>query len=665
MQVIQPRSGLRLFVIYAALTLVPIMLLGTVLARSFKADLDRNGLSEGSAIASTIARGTVEPALAGDTLADGPTLSERIALERAFRSLLLRGDALQMRLRDTEGHVVFDPEHPDRGPYGPPDEEVVEAIAGEPVRLLTRLNADEVDASRRLGARAIEVYMPIRASQATEALGALEIYVPYEPIGASISTSYRHARSILVVGLLALWSLLAVVTWSVTRRLRRSAAVSERMARTDALTGLANRTAMVETLRDRLAQPRRKPVSVAVIDIDGFGAINETLGQENGDAFLAHVATVIRESVGQDDLVARVGGDQFGIAFLAADGSATDPVIDRVRRALLEEHNLGGLAITVEVTIGRVEADAGMDASELIRRANVACRAAKQARVPMLDYGPEHEGFDADRLNLIADLRHGIAEQQLVLHYQPKVDIADERVVGVEALVRWQHPTRGLLMPDTFVPAAESTELIIELTDWVVERRVPPGGRMVCGGAVDADRGQCLGTLSPRFGVRGSGARRRPAASDPGRAARDRDHRDRGDLRSRSRRGHPAQTRGPWHQDRDRRLRRRLHVPRTPRQSAAARAQDRPPVHRPADGERGRRHGRALGGVARTRSRDDGRRRRRRGRRNVCGTRRDRLRHRPGIRNRATGPGRAVRGLARRAGPDRARGSPAAISASA
>ena len=151
------------------------------------------------------------------------------------------------------------------------------------------------------------------------------------------------------------------------------------------------------------------------------------------------------------------------------DRRAADSVVDRIRRGLLTEVDLGGVAVTAEIAVGRVEGRAGDDPSEMIRQANVACRAAKRAKVPLLDYEPALEGFDADRLTLVTELRHSIDAEHLVLHYQPKVAIADDRVVGVEALLRWQHPTRGLLMPGAFLPATESTELIIEVTDWVLD----------------------------------------------------------------------------------------------------------------------------------------------------------------------------------------------------
>jgi diguanylate cyclase (GGDEF)-like protein len=211
-------------------------------------------------------------------------------------------------------------------------------------------------------------------------------------------------------------------------------------------------------------------MAVAILDIDGFTEINEVLGHANGDRFLQHVAAIVDGAVGDTGSTARVGADQFAIARDADAEPSTTEVLDTIRRALLAELELDGVTVTAEITVGRVDGDVDAGAGELLRRAGVACRAAKQANAPVLTYEPGQEGFDADRLTLVAELRHAIDDGQLVLHYQPKVGAADGAVTSVEALVRWQHPTRGLLPPGAFVPAAESTELIIGLTDWVVDR---------------------------------------------------------------------------------------------------------------------------------------------------------------------------------------------------
>ena len=465
-----PRSGLRLFAVYALMTLVPIAILGIVLANTVRGDLNARGLVDGENVARGLAHSTVDPVLTGNTLADGPTAKERTQLLRSFSSILARGDVLVIRLRDAQGHVVLDPGHPHRGPFGPADHEVVEAIEGRPVRLLTRLNADEVDAGKALGSQAIEVYTPVVSAQApNRPVGALEVYVPYAPIKKTIDAQYRRVRVVLVLGLLALWSLLAVITWSVTQRLRRSARTAERMARTDLLTGLANRTALTEAVAHTLSNAPSDPLVLMVIDIADFGRINDTLGHANGDEFLQHVAAALTDQAPATATVARIGGDVFGVLVPAATTAETDDFLTRVRATLRTEHDLSGVAVTAELIVGRVEGCARLDPDELLRRADISCRSAKTAPAPLVEYSAALETFDPDQLGLMAELRRAIDEHQLVLHYQPKLEIATHQVVGVEALVRWQHPSRGLLPPGAFVPAAESTELINDVTDWVLD----------------------------------------------------------------------------------------------------------------------------------------------------------------------------------------------------
>jgi diguanylate cyclase (GGDEF)-like protein len=464
------RAGLRLFAFYVVVTLVPIAVLGIVITRSIRADLERQAVEQGSATAKAVAHSAVGPALSGETLADGVNPRERAALMRVSNPLLQSGDVLRIRLRNRAGYVAFDPLHAGAGVFGVPDDEVVEAIDGEDVALLTRLNADAIDRTLPSGPRAIEVYTPVFAGNAGSAIGAVELYVPYEPIAQGIETSYSRLQWIVGIGLVVLWFALGLLTWAVTRGLRRSNAENRRLARRDPLTQLRNRLAMVENVQSRLDDAAGSGVTIAMIDIDGFTEINEVLGHANGDRFLQHVAAIVVDAVDGTGTTARIGADQFAIARSTDAEPSTDIVLDRIRHALLDELEIDGVTVTAEITVGRVDGDTATDAAELLRRAGVALRAAKQANAPWMTYDAEQEGFDADRLTLVAELRHAIDDGQLVLHYQPKIDTADGAVTSVEALVRWQHPVRGLLPPGAFVPAAESTELIIGLTDWVVDR---------------------------------------------------------------------------------------------------------------------------------------------------------------------------------------------------
>lgn len=463
---LEQKAGLRLFALYALLTLVPIAVLGFVLAQQFRADLEHRGLEEGYATAQAISHSAIGPALSGDTLSDGVSPAERRALIRASQPLLHSGDVLRIRLRDRVGHVAFDPYHTFAGVRGQADDEVTEAIDGERIMLLTRVGADQVDGATTEGDRAIEVYTPVFAGNRGEAVGAVEVYVPYAPIAASLDESARHITTLLVIGLLVLWAILAAVTYSVTRRIRRSAETAKTLARTDVLTGLGNRVALKSSI-DRTLDDESSVL--LVLDLADFGRINDTLGHANGDEFLRHVARTLTDLAPAGATVTRIGGDQFGVLAPDTTTAATDPFVDAVRAALHSEYTIDGVAVTAEVAIGRVERAHGTDAVELLRRADLACRAARSSKAPLVDWSDTLESFDADRLSLIAELRHGIAEDQLVLHYQPKVRVDFGALTGVEALVRWEHPTRGLLMPGAFVPAAESTELIVDMTDWVLD----------------------------------------------------------------------------------------------------------------------------------------------------------------------------------------------------
>jgi diguanylate cyclase (GGDEF)-like protein len=464
--VLEHKAGLRLFALYAVLTLVPIAVLGFVLAQQFRADLERRGLEEGYATAQAISHSAIGPALSGDTLSDGVSPAERRTLIRASQPLLHSGDVLRIRLRDRVGHVAFDPYHTFAGVKGQTDDEVIEAIGGERIMLLTRLGADRVDGSTTEGERAIEVYTPVFAGNRGEAVGAVEVYVPYAPIAHSLAESEQHMTTLLATGLFALWAILAAITYSVTRRIRRSAQATKELARTDVLTGLGNRVALKRAVD--LTVDAESSV-LLVLDLADFGRINDTLGHANGDEFLRHVARTLTDLAPPGATVTRIGGDQFGVLLPETTTAATGDYVEAVRAALHTEYTIDGVAVTAEVAIGRVERTPGMDAVELLRRADLACREARSSKAPLVDWSDTLESFDADRLTLISELRHGIAEDQLVLHYQPKVRVDFGALTGVEALVRWEHPTRGLLMPGAFVPAAESTELIVDMTNWVLD----------------------------------------------------------------------------------------------------------------------------------------------------------------------------------------------------
>ncbi len=239
----------------------------------------------------------------------------------------------------------------------------------------------------------------------------------------------------------------------------------------DALTGLPNRTLLQDRLEQALRATRRAgtPVALLLLDLDRFKDINDTFGHHYGDLLLREVGARLRDGLRAVDTVARLGGDEFAVLLpgVGADGAATTAA--RITAALERPVVLEGHPFEVSSSIGiALGSDHGDDATTLLRHADVAMYTAKSAAEPSAVYAPGQDQHSPRRLALIGELRQAIAADQLLLHYQPKVDLATGRLVGVETLVRWQHPRHGLIPPDQFIPLAEHTGLIKPLTHWVL-----------------------------------------------------------------------------------------------------------------------------------------------------------------------------------------------------
>jgi diguanylate cyclase (GGDEF)-like protein len=237
----------------------------------------------------------------------------------------------------------------------------------------------------------------------------------------------------------------------------------------DALTNLPNRVLFHERLQAALTAPGERPVSVALIDLDDFKEVNDTLGHEVGDSLLIAVAERLRACVRQVDTVARLGGDEFVVVVDGADPAAADLAADRMIRALRDPVYADGHELPIRASIGIADGRTGDEPSGLLRHADIAMYAAKKvAGTAYLHYDGTMAAAGTDHAHLGAELREAIHGDQLFLLYQPIVALDDGRVMGVEALVRWAHPVHGTLAPDTFIPVAERTGLIVPLGRWVM-----------------------------------------------------------------------------------------------------------------------------------------------------------------------------------------------------
>ncbi|WP_448621004.1 putative bifunctional diguanylate cyclase/phosphodiesterase [Geodermatophilus sp. URMC 65] len=263
----------------------------------------------------------------------------------------------------------------------------------------------------------------------------------------------------------------ALARTALTFREVRALADSRHQARTDELTGLPNRRQVFETLSAADARMAAGGgTAVLVLDLDRFKEINDSLGHGVGDALLREVGPRLAGHLRSGDLLARLGGDEFVVL---ADGLGEDGALALARRlctTLERPFQLAGMALSVEASVGiALGPRHSRYAQELLQMADLAMYAAKASRSGPVVYDEERHGSGRHRLEAVAQLRGAVDEGQLVLHYQPKLSLETGRVGGVEALVRWQHPERGLLFPDAFIELAESAGLMAALTSRVLD----------------------------------------------------------------------------------------------------------------------------------------------------------------------------------------------------
>jgi diguanylate cyclase (GGDEF)-like protein len=257
------------------------------------------------------------------------------------------------------------------------------------------------------------------------------------------------------------------------RRIERQAAENQHQALHDGLTSLPNRA----LLHDRIGQAIRHadrelvPAALAMLDLDRFKEVNDTLGHHYGDRLLVQVGRRLQGVLREVDTVARLGGDEFAVLLPRIGTADSAAIVARKLQAALENpFVVDGLSLDVEASIGlAMYPDHGEDPDELLQHADIAMYVAKETHTGFVLFDPKLDQHSPRRLTLLGELRQAIDTGQLVLHYQPKVDAHTQQVLGVEALVRWEHPTHGLIPPGDFIPLAERTGLIGPLTHYVLD----------------------------------------------------------------------------------------------------------------------------------------------------------------------------------------------------
>ncbi len=249
----------------------------------------------------------------------------------------------------------------------------------------------------------------------------------------------------------------------------------ERMAHFDALTNLPNRALLADRLEQAMAQAHRRGhlLAVACVDLDGFRFVNDNYGQEAGDQLLMAVARRMKQVLGETNTLARIGGDEFVAVLLdLPDVDAARPILDSLLACASQPETCGDASVQVSASIGVVfyPQTEEIDADQLLRQAGQAMYQSKLAgknRYQVFD--PRHDITIRTFHEDLEQIRRALVKSEFVLHYQPRVNMSTGKLVGAEALIRWEHPTRGHLKPDLFLPVIENHPLIDRIGEWVIE----------------------------------------------------------------------------------------------------------------------------------------------------------------------------------------------------
>ena len=447
---------------FSLLSLLVIVALGIGVGAMLQERIERRALLEATKLAEAMTTLGIQPILLPGDLAAGQNEAHLDALDeqlklRDFDSLGIR----RLKIFNADGVIVYSDERSIVGEAHPAAPAIRGALAGDVER-----SVKETDFSDGKGDHSLEVYVPLRLGGASVPSGVVEVYLPYTPVADAIAEDTRQLILLLAGGLLLLYAVLFRIVAVASRKLRHQALH-------DDLTDLPNRALLYERMEAALAAADRngEPAALLLVDLDRFKEVNDTLGHDTGDRLLEEVAARLQGVVRRGDTLARLGGDEFAVLLrgLPDRGMAAE-LAGRLQDAIARPFMLNGVAAVLDASIGIAHCpEHGTDVHTLVQRADVAMYDAKRSRTSIETYTSERDPYSAERLQLLGELRAAIGAGELVLHYQPKVDVASQRVVGVEALVRWQHPVHGLLGPAEFVPLAERTGAIGDLTRWVLD----------------------------------------------------------------------------------------------------------------------------------------------------------------------------------------------------
>jgi len=415
---------------------------------------ERAATSEARVIASSVLRGS----LRASDFHRPVRASRRAELDELFQHDVLSEGVLLVKLYATNGLVTYSTDHRLIGSWETNRGHIEEALGGTVRGDVTKLS----------GEKTLRTYAPVSVRGGK---GVVALFQDYGPIASAAQSTFVPVAGIFEVVLVLLFLMLVPILRRVTQRIRRQMEEIERRALYDELTDLPNRTLFGDRIEQAIAAAGQESHSAAVmlLDVDGFREVNDALGHETGDRLLQEVAGRLGETVRSSETLARLGGDEFGILLSPGSNEDATALAARIHGVLETPFSLSGFPLEIAVSVGiAAYPEHGENVDTLLQHADVAMYIAKDGHAGTALYESEQDTSDAARLALAGELRGAIDNEELVVHFQPKAELESGLIVGVEALVRWQHPERGFIPPNEFIPIAERTGLIKPLSQYVV-----------------------------------------------------------------------------------------------------------------------------------------------------------------------------------------------------
>ncbi len=455
----QPRLVLR----FAIVTALGLALAGALILAVVR-EIDqrqavRAATEHSHFVAETFLRGVMRP-----TDAVGPVQAgRRKQLDRLMQRYVLIDGAIRVSLVGSGDRITYSTDH-----------RLIGAVAGNHAELADVRRGSILSHVASVPTEDTRHTMKALVSSIPVAVGGDKVVVvsieqDYAPVAAAARASLLPVAGVLELALIVFFVLLLPALARASRKLRAHVAEIHYQASHDSLTGLPNREALHDNVTAALSASREgEHVAVLIIDLDRFKEVNDSLGHDAGDELLRDIAGRLLEIAGEAP-VSRLGGDEFAIVLANTTPHQAVELGHALRRSIEAPGSIRGIPVSVDASVGIALApDDGSDVGQLIRRADVAMYAAKQARAGVLRYDAAIDRTDASKLVLMTELRVAVERGELEVHYQPIVTAGAGMLKKVEALVRWRHPAKGMLLPGAFIPLAEHTRLIIDLNQFVL-----------------------------------------------------------------------------------------------------------------------------------------------------------------------------------------------------